>query len=180
MTLASTFKAADANGYEMLMGRWSRQLAVPFLDFVGAADGESVLDVGCGTGRLTFELVERCNLKQVQGVDLADVYVEHARSQNRDPRVRFDVGDACALPYPDRSYDRVLSLLMLHFVPRADQAVAEMRRVARPGAVVACGRVGCPRGFRRDAIVLRHGRRARSEGGRTPGPQLYPSDDPSG
>jgi SAM-dependent methyltransferase len=136
VTLASTFKAADARGYEMLMGRWSRQLAVPFLDFVGTADGESVLDVGCGTGRLTFELVERCNPRQVQGVDLADVYIEHARSQNRDPRVRFDVGDACALSYPEKSFDRVLSLLMLHFVPRADQAVAEMRRVARPGAIV--------------------------------------------
>jgi len=136
VTLSSTFKAADADGYEMLMGRWSGQLAVPFLDFVGVADGESVLDVGCGTGRLTFELVERSNLKQVQGVDLADVYIEHARRQNRDPRVRFNVGDACALPYPDKSFDRVLSLLMLHFVPRADQAIAEMRRVARPGAVV--------------------------------------------
>ena len=136
MTLASTFMAGDANGYELLMGRWSRQLAKPFLDFVGTVDGESVLDVGCGTGRLTFELVQRCNLKHVQGVDLADVYVEHAKRGNHDPRVRFDVGDACALTFPDKSFDRVLSLLMLHFVPRADQAISEMRRVARPGAVV--------------------------------------------
>ena len=136
MPLASTFMAGDANGYELLMGRWSRQLAKPFLDFVGTADGESVLDVGCGTGRLVFELLQRCNLEQVQGVDLADVYIEHARSRNRDSRVRFDVGDACALAFPDKSFDRVLSLLMLHFVPRADQAIAEMRRVARPGSVV--------------------------------------------
>jgi SAM-dependent methyltransferase len=50
--------------------------------------------------------------------------------------VTFGVGDACALPFPDHSFDRVLSLLMLHFVPGADQAIAEMRRVARPGAVV--------------------------------------------
>ena len=128
--------AGDADGYELLMGRWSRQLAKPFLDFVGTADGESVLDVGCGTGRLAFELVQRCKPEQVQGVDLAEVYVEHARRSNRDPHLRFDVGDACALPYRDKSFDRVLSLLMLHFVPHADQAIAEMRRVARPGAVV--------------------------------------------
>ena len=49
----------------------------------------------------------------------------------------LQVGDACAMPYPDGSFDTVLSLLMLHFVPRATDAVAEMRRVARPGAVVA-------------------------------------------
>lgn len=136
MALATTFVAADGDGYEQLMGRWSRKLARPFLDFVGTADGESVLDVGSGTGCLTFELIDRCNPKQVQGVDFAEVYVRHARAHSRDPRVKFDVGDACALGYPDRSYDRVLSLLMLHFVPRANEAIAEMRRVARPGAVV--------------------------------------------
>lgn len=48
----------------------------------------------------------------------------------------FRVGDTCALEFPDHSFDRVLSLLVLHFVPRADQAIAEMRRVARPGGVV--------------------------------------------
>ncbi len=136
MTVASTFVAADGDGYEQQMGRWSRRLAGPFLDFVGTASGESVLDVGCGTGSLTFELARRSGLKQVQGVDFADVYVQHARAHNRDPRVRFDVGDACALAYPDKSFDRVLSMLMLHFVPQADHAIAEMRRVARPGAVV--------------------------------------------
>ena len=136
MALSSTFFAADGHGYERLMGRWSRRLAAPFLDFVGTADGESVLDVGCGTGCLTFALAGRCNPRQVQGIDFAAVYVEHARSLNRDPRLRFDVGDACALPYRDGTFDRVLSLLMLHFVPRADEAIAEMRRVARPGATV--------------------------------------------
>ena len=54
MTISSTFNSADGNGYELQMGRWSRRLAEPFLDFVGAANGERVLDVGCGTGSLTF------------------------------------------------------------------------------------------------------------------------------
>jgi SAM-dependent methyltransferase len=74
----------------------------------------------------------------VQGIDFSPAYVEHARRHNPDPsHVAFQVGDACALDFPDRSFDRVLALLVLHFVPRADEAIAEMRRVARPGATVA-------------------------------------------
>jgi SAM-dependent methyltransferase len=136
MTASSTFTAGDGDGYELQMGRWSRHLAEPFLDFVGTADGERVLDVGCGTGRLTSALAQRCPATQLRGIDFAPVYIEHASRGNRDPRVAFEVGDACALAYPDHSFDRVLALLLLHFVPDAQRAIAEMRRVARPGAVV--------------------------------------------
>lgn len=136
MTVSSTFTAADGDGYELVMGRWSRRLAGPFLDFVGTSNGETVLDVGCGTGCLAFALTERCQVKQVRGVDFSPPYIEHATRHSRDPRIAFEVGDACALPLPDHSFDRVLSLLMLHFVPSAERAIAEMRRVARPGAVV--------------------------------------------
>ena len=136
MTASSTFTSADGDGYELLMGRWSRRLAEPFLDFVGTKDGESVLDVGCGTGCLSVALTQRCQVKQVRGVDFSPAYIEHAKQHVRDPRISFEVGDACAMTFADRSFDRVLSLLMLHFVPKADQAIAEMRRVARPGAVV--------------------------------------------
>lgn len=135
-TSASTFIAVDGDGYELQMGRWSRRLAVPFLDFVGTADGERVLDVGCGTGCLAFAVAQRCNIKEVRGVDFSPVYIRHASSNSRDPRISFEIGDACALDFPDACYDRVLSLLMLHFVPRPDRAIAEMQRVSRPGAVV--------------------------------------------
>ena len=128
--------ASDGDGYELLMGRWSRRLAGPFLDFVGTAHGETVLDVGCGTGSLAFALAQKCQVTQLCGVDFSPAYVEHAKHHNPDPRIVFQVGDACALDFPDHSFDRVLALLVLHFVPRADQAIAEMRRVARPGSVV--------------------------------------------
>jgi SAM-dependent methyltransferase len=137
MTASSTFSAADGDGYELQMGRWSRRLAEPFLDFSGVADNERVLDVGCGTGSLAFALARRARIALVRGLDLAAVYVDHATRRNADPRIEFQVGDACRLPFPDGAFDRVLSLLLLHFVPQPALAVAEMRRVARPGAVIA-------------------------------------------
>jgi SAM-dependent methyltransferase len=57
-------------------------------------------------------------------------------ARNTDPRFTFDVGDARALPYPDASFDRVFSLLVLHFIPDARKAVEEMRRVVRPGGTI--------------------------------------------
>lgn len=137
MQTSSTFSAADGDGYEMQMGRWSRRLAEPFLDFTGNCDGERVLDVGCGTGVLAFALARRCQPQQVCGIDFSSAYVAHAARHNTDPRITFATGDACALAFEDGSFDRVLALLLLHFVPDTARAVAEMRRVARPGAVVA-------------------------------------------
>lgn len=133
---SSTFVADHAAGYELQMGRWSRRLAVQFIDFAGIQDGERVLDVGCGTGNLAEAIATRTSTSQVHGVDLAAPYIEHASRIHRDPRLSFNIGDACALTFPDNSFDRVLSLLALHFVPQPLDAIIEMRRVARPGAVV--------------------------------------------
>lgn len=137
MALSSTFKASSAGGYELTMGRWSRRLAEPFLDFSGITDGERILDAGCGTGSLTFAIAARAPAATIEGIDFAPPYIEHARQENDQPRISFRVGDICALPYEDASFDRVLSLLVLHFVPRTADAAAELRRVARPGATVA-------------------------------------------
>src|SRR6478735_8531611 len=136
MNTTSTFLATQGDAYERVMGRWSRQLALPFLDFVGTAEGDRVLDVGCGTGHLTFAVARRSGSGELRGVDLAQPYIEHARRHNQDARIVFEVADACALPFADKHFDRVLSLLVLHFVPQAEQAIAEMRRVAKPGGVV--------------------------------------------
>jgi ubiquinone/menaquinone biosynthesis C-methylase UbiE len=137
MSTSSTFAAADGDGYELVMGRWSQRLAGPFLDFAGCLDGERVLDVGCGTGHLAEAIVERSIPNEVRAIDFAPVYIDYARSRNHNPRVEFEVGDACAMRFADHTFDRALSLLVLHFVPQPDRAISEMRRVVKPGGVVA-------------------------------------------
>ncbi len=154
MAASSTFAATDGDAYELQMGRWSRRLAEPFLDFVGPVGGGEVLDLGCGTGSLTLALAAREPACRISGVDFSAAYVEHARGRTSDPRIDFRVGDACAIPFPAARFDRVLSLLMLHFVPRATEAVAEMRRVARPGAVAAAAVWDARGGFVAQRIFL--------------------------
>jgi ubiquinone/menaquinone biosynthesis C-methylase UbiE len=71
MKVSSTFAASDGNEYEIQMGRWSRRLAEPFLDFAGTGDGEEVLDVGCGTGNLAFAIARRAKVKSIKGIDFS-------------------------------------------------------------------------------------------------------------
>jgi ubiquinone/menaquinone biosynthesis C-methylase UbiE len=135
--MPSSFTVHRAAGYEQLMGRWSRRLARPFIAFAGVANGERVLDVGCGTGSLTFALPKAAELSEVAAIDYSPVFVEEAQRRNTDPRITIQQGDACALPFPDGYFDRALALLVLHFIPETDKAAAEMRRVVRPGGVIA-------------------------------------------
>jgi SAM-dependent methyltransferase len=151
---SSTFAASSGDGYELQMGRWSRRLAEPFLDFCGIKDGETVMDAGCGTGSLSFALAQRANNLSIQGIDFSPAYIEYATRQNTYPNLAFSVGDVCALPFADASFDRVLSLLVLHFVPDSKRAIAELRRVARPGATVAAAVWDSRGGFVASRIFL--------------------------
>jgi ubiquinone/menaquinone biosynthesis C-methylase UbiE len=137
MNASSTFNASDGGSYEQVMGRWSRRLAEPFIDFAGSFSGEQILDVGCGTGSLASALARRFPAAKVRAVDFAPAYIDYARRTLPEPRITFEVGDACALRFPTHSFDRVLALLLLHFVPSPDWAIAEMLRVAKPGSTVA-------------------------------------------
>lgn len=139
MSKSSTFLSTNGDGYELNMGRWSRRLAQPFLAFTGLANNEHILDVGCGTGQLALAIAAHpsATAATVYGVDYSPIYVDYARKRSTNPQLHFAAGDACALGLPSGRFDRALSMLVLHFVPHAQQAIAEMRRVTKPGGVVA-------------------------------------------
>ncbi len=136
MTASSNFIARDGDGYERQMGRWSKRLAILFVDFAGYRPSERILDVGCGTGSLTAEISGRSATTDLVGLDYSEIYARYARQHN-GAGTRFLVGDGGALPFPTGALDRTLSLLVLHFVPDPDRTITEMRRVTRPGGVVA-------------------------------------------
>ncbi|TIR94430.1 MAG: methyltransferase domain-containing protein, partial [Mesorhizobium sp.] len=77
------------------------------------------------------------DLAEIQAIDFSAVFVAAAKERNTDPRITIEQADATALPFEDNVFDRALALLVLHFVPETGKAVAEMRRVTRPGGVVA-------------------------------------------
>jgi len=134
---SSLFLSGNGDGYELQMGRWSRRLAPVFFQFSGAASGMRVLDVGCGTGSLSHALAADPRVQAIHGIDMSAIYVDHARRRSSDPRLHFEVADACAVPYADETFDQALSLLVLQFIPAPDRAVAEMRRVTHSGGTVA-------------------------------------------
>lgn len=132
---AKMFSAAA--GYERFMGRWSRLLAPRFVAFAGAKDGERVLDVGTGTGSVVSALAAALPASEIVGVDPSEGFIAFAAKNAGSGRVRFEVGDAQALRFADASFDQVLALLVMNFVPDPEKAIREMRRVARPGGVVS-------------------------------------------
>jgi SAM-dependent methyltransferase len=104
----TVYNARDAGNCEKLMGRWSRRLAPFFIEHAGVADGEEVLEIGCGTGSLTFALAETAGLPRLTAIDQSKVYLAAAQAKNRDPRIRIEQGDGCALRFADASFDRTL------------------------------------------------------------------------
>jgi SAM-dependent methyltransferase len=136
MATSSLFLASDGGGYELQMGRWSRRLAPKFIEFAGIKDADSVLDVGCGTGSLASTLALNPGIREVHGIDFSAAYIEYAK-QTSGSKVRYQVGDACALPFADGKFDHSLSMLVLQFIPQPEKAIDELRRVTRPGGTVA-------------------------------------------
>ena len=127
----------DAEAYERFIGRWTQRLAPLLLEFAGVRDGDRILDVGSGTGSFALAVAAATRRSEVVGIEPAAAFVAYAKTRTRDPRVRFEAGDAQSLPYADRSFDRAVAMLVVQFIPEADPAVAEMRRVTRPGGTVA-------------------------------------------
>jgi ubiquinone/menaquinone biosynthesis C-methylase UbiE len=134
-TRHDAWQAGDS--YDQYMGRWSRQIAPVFLAWLDAPRSKDWLEVGCGTGALTAAIVDRYAPRSVVSIDPSAGFLEKARVNVDDARVDFRVGDAQELPLDAGSVDIIASALVLNFVPDRAKALAEMRRVARPGATIA-------------------------------------------
>jgi SAM-dependent methyltransferase len=125
--------AADA--YDRFMGRYSALLSGAFADLAGVAAGQRAIDVGCGPGALTRELVARLGVEAVAAVDPSESFVEAA--QSRYPGVDVRHASAEALPFENGGFDAALAQLVVHFMADPGRGIAEMARVTRPGGVVA-------------------------------------------
>ena len=124
-----------ADAYDRYMGRYSMLLSAQLSDLAGVRDGQRVLDVGCGPGALTAELVERLGPAAVSAVDPSEPFVAAARE--RHPQVDVRRAAAEQLPFADDAFDAALAQLVVHFMADPSAGVAEMRRVTRPDGVVA-------------------------------------------
>lgn len=127
----------DGAAYERFMGRWSRAVGAMFLEWIAPPRGARWLDVGCGTGAFTELVFDTCAPASIVAVDPAPAQIEHARKSSVAQRADFRVADAQSLPFPDGTFDVVTSALVINFIPDRPTALAEMRRLSRPGGVVA-------------------------------------------
>jgi SAM-dependent methyltransferase len=117
------------------MGRYSALLSPQMADLAGVIAGQRVIDVGCGPGALTAELVNRLGATNVAAVDPSAPFVEAARM--RHPGVDVRLAAAEAVPFPDDSFDIAIAQLVVHFMTDPVAGIREMARVTRPGGVVA-------------------------------------------
>jgi SAM-dependent methyltransferase len=129
-----TFDVA-AHSYARFMGRFSAPLAARFAEFAGIRPGQRALDVGCGPGALTAQLVERLGTGSVAAIDPSAPFVAAIRA--RFPEIDVRSGVAERLPFADDSFDVSLAQLVVHFMTDPVAGLAEMARVTRPGGLVA-------------------------------------------
>lgn len=133
------FKAAQREGWALFvpLEAYTTPAAARLVEFARVQRGEKLLDVGCGTGVVAVTAARAG--AQVKALDLSPVLLERARwnAATAGVAIEFTEGDAEALPYPDASFDVVLSQYGHMFAPRPEIAVAEMLRVLKPGGRIA-------------------------------------------
>jgi SAM-dependent methyltransferase len=129
-----TFQVA-AEAYDRFMGRYSTQLAPQLADFGGVRAGQRVLDLGCGPGALTAELVRRLGAGAVSAVDPSEPFVAAARE--RYPGVDVQRASAERIPFDDSVFDAAFAQLVVHFMVDPVVGLREMRRVTSAGGIVA-------------------------------------------
>ena len=127
----------DGEAYERMMGRWSRRVGETFLDWLELPKGLRWLDVGCGNGAFTEEIIARCAPAMVMAIDPSEEQLAFARTRTGAKTATFQMDDAHNLSFGDGTFDVAIMALVLTFLPDPAKAVAEMMRTVRPGGWVA-------------------------------------------
>lgn len=165
---------SSGSAYEPYVGRWSRLVAREFLAWLSIPSSARWLDIGCGTGALTEVILAHASPTEVLGIDPSEGYLQHARDHIRDPRARFQTGDALNLPVASGDHDAVVAGLVLNFVADHRAALSEMVRATSPGGTVAgyvwdySGQMQLMRYFWDAAVALNPAARTLDEGQRFP------------
>jgi SAM-dependent methyltransferase len=137
--LKTRLKATWESGDYGVFATYLEKGALEFFDRLHIPPGTRLLDIGCGAGQLTLPAARKGI--RVTGLDLAANLVKQARAKAADEglRIQVDEGDAENLPYPDASFDVVMSLIGSMFAPRPELVASEMRRVCKPGGNIIMG-----------------------------------------
>ena len=137
MTKMSKENWGAGDPYELYVGRWSRKVAMEFLEWISVPARAAWADVGCGTGALTQCILARCGPRSIAGIDKAEGFIATARQAIADSRMTFDTGDAAKLPWENDTFDAAVSGLVLNFVPHPEKMLSEMVRVTKSGGKIA-------------------------------------------
>lgn len=121
----------STRAYDRFMGGYSRQLAAEFVRTVPLQPGDQVLDIGCGPGALTNELVSAVGAENVSAIDPSPPFLVYCQQQF--PGITARVAQAESIPFADHQFDAVLSQLVIQFIEDIPAAGREILRVTKPG-----------------------------------------------
>lgn len=124
------------DSYDFFMGRWSKLVAELFVDWLSPQPDLRWLDVGCGSGALSETVIHKSTPNILTAIDQSEGFVATAQ-QRLGSKAVCRVGNAVSLPLDDSTVDVAVSGLVLNFIPKPEDALAEMKRVTTSGGTVA-------------------------------------------
>ncbi|MGI9370762.1 MAG: class I SAM-dependent methyltransferase [Ruegeria sp.] len=167
-------KWTDGDAYENYVGRWSRKTGRAFLSWLNAPAGLRWLDLGCGTGAFTAQILENCDPGSVIGVEPSAGFRDLANQAVSDERAQFLPGSGDEIPLKENAVDIAVSGLVLNFIPDLPKALAELSRCVVEGGTIAAyvwdyaGHVQFMRYFWDAAVALDPAAHDKDEGIRFP------------
>ncbi|MDG2407218.1 MAG: class I SAM-dependent methyltransferase [Paracoccaceae bacterium] len=127
----------DGVAYEQMMGVWTQLIGSQFIDWVAPKKQQRWVDVGCGNGAFTEQIIALCSPTDVQGIDPSQAQIDYANGRSLERVAFFQTGDGMDLPYDTNYFDYATMALVLFFVPDPTKGVSEMQRIVRPGGTIA-------------------------------------------